>query len=104
MNVAMRPFQEMRDAGMVKAEFLSKFIPLMVFSVWMAFNLRYEKDAKQYKKNVKMELVYCMIQAVIFLFGYYSKLYWLGALLLLIVALLYILWINPKYMNRRMTK
>ena len=63
LNVAMRPFQEMQAAGMAKAEFLSKFIPLIVFSVWMAFNLRYEKDAKQYKKNVKIELVYCMVQA-----------------------------------------
>lgn len=104
LNVAMRPFQEMRDAGMVKAEFLSKFIPLMVFSVWMVFNLRYEKDAKQYKKNVKIELIYCMVQAAIFLFGYYSKIYWAGTLLLITVALIYILWVNPKYMNRRMTK
>ena len=104
LNVAMRPFQEMRDAGMIKAEFLSKFIPLMVFSVWMAFNLRYEKDAKQYKKNVKIELIYCMVQAAIFLFGYYNKIYWAGTLLLITVALIYILWVNPKYMNRRMTK
>lgn len=67
-------------------------------------NLRYEKDAKQYKKNVKIELVYCMVQAVIFLFGYYSKIYWAGTLFLITVALIYILWVNPKYMNRRMTK
>jgi len=104
LNVAMRPFQEMRDAGMVKAEFLSKFIPLIVFSVWMVFNLRYEKDKTQYRKNVKIELIYCMIQAAVFLFGYYSKMYWVGTLLLITVVLLYLLWINPKYMNRRMTK
>lgn len=104
LNVAMRPFQEMQAAGMAKEEFLSKFIPLIVFSVWMAFNLRYEKDAKQYKKNVKIELVYCMVQAAIFLFGYYSKIYWAGTLLLITVVLFYLLWINPKYMNRRMTK
>jgi len=104
LNVAMRPFQEMQTVGMTKTEFLIKFIPLLVCSVWMACNLRYEKDAKQYKRNVKIELVYCMIQAVIFLFGYFSKLYWIATFLLLAVALVYILWVNPKYMNRPMTK
>jgi len=104
LNVAMRPFQEMQTVGMTKTEFMIKFIPLLVCSVWMACNLRYEKDAKQYKKNVKIELVYCMIQTVIFLFGYFSKLYWIATFLLLAVALFYILWVNPKYMNRPMTK
>ena len=85
-------------------ELFIKMVPLLASSVWMAFNLRYEKDAKQYKKNVKIELVYCMIQAAIFLFGYYSKIYWVGTLLLITVVLLYLLWVNPKYMNRRMTK
>lgn len=104
LNVAMQPFQEMQTARMSRIEFMIKFIPLLVCSIWMAFNLRYEKDAKQYKKNVKIELVYCMIQATIFLFGYYSKIYWIGTLLLIITALGYILSVNPKYMNRRMTK
>jgi len=104
LNAAMRPFQEMQEAGMEKMEFMIKFIPLIVCSVWMAFNLRYEKDAKQYKKNVKIELVYCIVQAAIFLFGYRSKMYWIATPLLLAVALIYVLWINPKFMNRQMTK
>ena len=77
---------------------------MIACSVWMAFNLRYEKDVKQYKKNVKIELAYCMVQAAVFLFGYFSKIYWVATLLLLTIALIYILWVNPKYMNRRMTK
>ena len=104
LNVAMQPFYEIQSARMSRIEFLLKFVPLLVCTIWMAFNLRYEKDAKQYKKNVKIELVYCMIQAGIFLFGYYSKLYWIGTLLLILIALVYILWVNPRYMNRRMTK
>lgn len=40
----------------------------------------------------------------ILLFGHYSKLYFLGTLLVIIVALYYILIINPKYMNRQLTK
>lgn len=65
---------------------------------------RHEKDVVQYRKNTKIELLYCIIQAAIALFGYYSKLYWAASLLLVTVTLVYILWINPKYMNRRMTK
>ena len=104
LNVAMQPFQKIQAPYMQTVEFLIKIVPLLASSVWMAFNLRYEKDAKQYKKNVKIELIYCMVQAAIFLFGYYSKIYWAGTLLLITVALIYILWVNPKYMNRRMTK
>ena len=36
--------------------------------------------------------------------GHYSKLYWLGTLLLIAVALGYIFVVNPKYMNRQLTK
>ena len=104
LNVAMRPFQEMQTAGMEKVEFMIKFVPLILCSIWMAFNLRYEKEKKQYKKNVRIELGYCMVQAVIFLFGYNSKMYWIATTLLLVVALVYILWVNPKFMNRHMTK
>lgn len=104
LNAAMKPFQEMQTAGMAKTEFLIKMIPLFASSIWMSYNLRYEKDKVQYKKNVKIELRYCMIQAAIFLFGYFSKMYMISTILLLTIALIYILKINPKYMNRQLTK
>ena len=37
LNVAMRPFQEMQTVAMKKTEFLIKFLPLLVCSVWMTF-------------------------------------------------------------------
>lgn len=104
LNAAMKPFQEMQTAGMAKTEFLIKIIPLLACSVWMAHNLRYEKDKIQYKKNVKIELVYCMVQAAIFLFGYCSMLYMISTILFITVEMIYILKINPKYMNRQLTK
>lgn len=104
LNAAMKPFQEMQTSSMSRIEFLIKVIPLVASSIWMACNLRYEKNVKQYRKNVKSELGYCMVQAGIFLFGYYSKVYRIASLFLMTVALVYILWVNPKYMNRRMTK
>ena len=104
LNVAMRPLQPNADGVMSTTELVIKLIPLLASSIWMAYNLRYEKDVVQYRKNTKIELLYCIIQAAIALFGYYSKVYWAASLLLVMVALVYILWINPKYMNRRMTK
>ena len=104
LNSAMRPFHEMRDAEMAKTEFLIKIIPLLASSVWMAYNLRYEKDKEQYRKNVKIESIYCMVQTLIFLFGYYSKVYMISTILFITVAMVYILKINPKYMNRQLTK
>ena len=104
LNMAMRPLQSNTDGGISTTELVIKLIPLLASSIWMAHNLRYEKNAVQYRKNTKIELLYCIVQVAIALFGYYSKLYWAGALLLVTVALVYILWINPKFMNRRMTK
>lgn len=83
---------------------LFKYLPLLAASIWMAFNLHYEKDEKQRKKNTLIELAYCVIMVVIALVGYYTKWYFIVAVALLIVALIYIFVINPKYMNRQLVK
>lgn len=83
---------------------LSKIIPLTIFSIWMASNLRYEKNAAQYKKNAKIEFMYCGIQSIIALFAIYSELYFVGTILILITASIYIFIINPRYMNRTLIK
>lgn len=83
---------------------LFKYLPLLAASVWMAFNLHYEKDEKQRKKNTLIELAYCAVMAVIALVGYYTKWYFLAAVALVSVALIYIFVINPKYMNRHLVK
>ena len=83
---------------------LFKYLPLLAASVWMAFNLHYEKDEKQRKKNTLIELAYCAVMAVVALVGYYTKWYFLAAVALVSVALIYIFVINPKYMNRHLVK
>ena len=80
------------------------FVPLLFSSVWMAFNLRYEQDKQQLKKNTRIELLYCMIQVAIALTGYYTKWYLPAAILLITLCLIYILEINPKYMNRPLVR
>lgn len=80
------------------------FVPLISSSIWMAFNLRYEKNEKQLKKNSRIELLYCIIQGLIAVTGYYTKWYFPTAVLLITVCLVYILKINPKYMNRQLVR
>ena len=104
LNAAMKPFHEMREQGMDMVELVIKIIPLLACSIWMAFNLRYEKDKKQYQKNTRIELLYCSIQAGIALFGYHTGFHNVGTVLLLVVVMIYIFKINPKYMNRQMTR
>ena len=81
-----------------------KFIQLFAASAWMAFNLRYEKHQVQYRKNTKIELLYCLIQICVALFAYYTHMSFLGVVLIITVLLIYLLIINPKYMNRQLTR
>ena len=104
LNAAMKPFHEMRDQGMDMVELLIKIIPLLASSIWMAFNLGYEKNKVQFQKNARIEMFYCMIQAAIALFGYFSGFYNVATVLLITVVMIYIFKINPKYMNRQLTK
>lgn len=79
---------------------LFKLVLLLACSVWMAWNLRYEKDLVQRRKNSRIELVYCCVQAAVALCTYHFGLGLLGTLLLLAVLIFYVLHINPRYMNR----
>ena len=73
---------------------------LLLCSLWMARNLMYEKDMKQRKKNSRIELLYCFVQLIIALCTFYFKMGIVGLALMVVVMLFYILYINPKYMNR----
>jgi len=73
---------------------------LFLCSVWMARNLKYEKDFAQRRKNSVIELIYCTVQSVIALCTYYFKLGAVGLALIIAVLFFYVLYINPKYMNR----
>ncbi len=104
INVAMQPSLVADIPSLRMFNLAIKFLPLLGASIWMSLNLRYEKDPVQYRKNTKIELLYCLVQLAVLLFGHYSKLYFLGTLLLVVVASFYILVINPKYMNRQLAR
>ncbi len=90
--------------------FIFKLGLLLFSSIWMLHNLKYEKNPKQYKQNVFIELSYCGVQAVIFLTSYLCRVFfnpllmYIATPLLLANTLFYLLFINPKYMNRPFIK
>ena len=101
LNIAIQPVTE----GINPVVMLwVKVIPLLATSIWMAFNLRYETNPEQRAKNTKIEMGYCCIQVVVALIAYFTHFYFYGTVLLIALCLLYILKINPKYMNRKLTK
>lgn len=81
-----------------------KGVPLLGCSIWMACNLRYEKRPEQRRKNARIELLYCLLQAAVMVSAHLSRLYFLGTLGILGICLAYVLWVNPKYMNRVLTR
>ena len=89
INVAMQPSLVADIPSLRMFNLAIKFLPLLGVSIWMSLNLRYEN---------------CLVQVAVLLFGHYSKLYFLGTLLLVVVASFYILVINPKYMNRQLAR
>ena len=89
------------DRGLV---FVFKIMPLLLASIWMANNQKYEKNIIQRAKNTKIELVYCLCQAAIAIIGYLNKWGLLTASLLIIVMFVYIFIVNPKYMNRKLVQ
>ena len=104
LNVCIQPFSTEGMGLPYTFLLVFKLIPLLACSVWMTCNLKYEKNIVQYRKNVKIELLYCLIQLGVALLAFYSNMLFLGALILIAVALIYIFVINPKYMNRHLTE
>ena len=92
------------DSNTIILETVMKSFPLLACSIWMASNHRYEKDLKQRAKNTKIESLYCLIQTVVFVLGYTLHIGVWSTLMIIIDVGIYIFVINPKYMNRKLTR
>ena len=77
---------------------------LLLASLWIASNHRFEADAARRRKNINIELRYCCIQALAGLLTIHYELGLVGGALILVIGLVYILYVNPKFMDRRLTK
>ena len=79
-------------------------IMLAICSTWMTSNHRFEADRKQRRRNVNIELCYCILQTIVFLLDIRFALGFVGAVIIIIVALVYILYVNPKMRSRKLTR
>ena len=97
----------------IKADTPSKALLIPVFlelillaacSVWMASNHRFTQDPKQRRKNTYIETAYCALQALLGLLDIRFGMGIVGAVLIAAVGLDYILYVNPKFIGRKLTK
>lgn len=84
--------------------FLIKCAAVFLMSIWMVSNLRFEKNLAQRRKNARIECLYCCIMAAIAIPAWRGQWGFLGSLLLLAVGLVYLLVVQPRYMNRPFEK
>ena len=77
---------------------------LLLASIWMTANHRYEPDMTRRRKNVNIELAYCVTQTLMALLTIRFGMGLVGLALLILICLIYILYINPRFMNRKLTR
>lgn len=77
---------------------------LALSSIWMAANHRYEADKNQRRKNQTVELGYCCVQLLVGLLTIHFGMGLVGAAIIIAVGSVYILYINPKFMCRKLTR
>lgn len=102
--VHIREFFDRPDETVYKGIITFDLIMLTICSIWMTSNHRFEPDKQQRRKNVNIELGYCAIMLLVALIDMYLKLGVIGIITFLPVIFVYILYINPKFMNRKLTR
>lgn len=104
LNIFQQPYPP-SEYGLSNTNiFFIKITLLLSSTIWMAFNLRYEKKPEQYRKNTRIDLAYSAVQLIVTLSAYFSHFTFLGSVLIFVICIGYVLWINPKYMNRMFVK
>lgn len=104
LSVAMQHHDFGNDRFTIIFNLIVIWLPLLATSIWMATNHRYEKDMTQRKRNTRIELLYCLVQVTIALLGAYSNHRFIATVCLCTTCLVYIIKINPNYMNRTLVK
>lgn len=104
LNICIQPTVPEAGVQVMTVFLIIRFVVLLACSVWMMLNLRYEKNPVQRRKNARIELAYCIVQAAVAITAYRSGFLFLGALALIGVALIYIFVVNPRYMARTLVR
>ena len=104
LNVLIQPIAEGFSPRGETVIFLIKCAAVFLMSIWMVSNLRFEKNLAQRRKNARIECLYCCIMAAIAIPAWRGQWGFLGSLLILAVGLVYLLVVQPRYMNRPFEK
>ena len=92
------------DKGLYRGALLFDLLWLLLSSVWMAANHRWEPDPDRRRKNTRIELGYCCAQLLAGLLTVRFGMGLVGAALVIALCLVYILYVNPRFMSRRLTR
>lgn len=92
------------NKDLYRGALIFSLVLLALSSIWMAVNHRYEPDQKQRRKNANIELGYCCIQMLVGLLTIRYGLGLVGAAMIIMIGCIYILYINPKFMSRKLTR
>lgn len=95
---------DLPDKNLYRGALIVSLILLALSSIWMASNHRYEENQKQRHKNAMIELGYCCVQLLAGLLTIHFDLGLAGAVIMIAVGSIYIIYINPKFMLRKLTK
>ncbi len=77
---------------------------LLLSSIWMAANHLYEQDMQRRRRNTRIELGYCFVQLIAGLLTIRFGMGLVGALIIIAISCVYVLYINPKFMARKLTR
>ena len=99
-----RHAEDMLNKGVHRGAIILSLVLLLLASIWMSANHLYEPDMVQRRKNTRIELVYCCVQAGIGLLTLHFEMGLVGMAIIIAVLCFYLFYINPKFMNRKLTK
>lgn len=93
-----------RDVPLYRGALLFFLVPLLASSIWMTSHHRFEPDPVRRRKNTRIELVYCLIMLAAGLSKVYAGTGLVGTAAMIVIMSVYILYVNPKFMGRKLTK
>ena len=102
--VFLRQFRENPEDQSRLGLFWFLLVLLLACSVWMTSNHRFEPDEDRRKRNVTIELLYCILQTMVALLNTYLGLGLVGAVIMIVIGAVYLLYVNPRFMGRKLTK
>ena len=94
----------LENEALYRGELAVSLVLLLCSSVWMASNHRWEADMARRRRNTRIELGYCCAQLCAAFLTVRFGLGLAGAGLMIAAACVYVLYVNPRFMGRKLTK